>query len=601
MVSDKKKVAEILNNYFMESVENLEVERYMPTIIIEDDENDNDIDKMIRKFQNHPSILKINENVKMEGKFQFRDVTEEETFKRIISLDPSKACMKDDIPTKVILGTGDIVSSSLTTIFNNAKNAGMYPGPLKTADVTPVPKGREKKDKKKYRPISLTPILSKVFEKHMYEQITEYAGQFLSPYLFGYRKGHSTEQCLMVMIEMWRKALDEKQVVGAVLTDLSKAFDCLPHDLLIAKLHAYGFERSALDFIHSYLTDRTQRTQVDGEYSNHRTMKYGVPQGSILGPLLFNLFMNDIFYFMDKAKLANYADDTSTYISDEAIFPLLHALKSETEVVLEWFRVNEMKSNSDKCHLIVAENEHRPSYISNSCIYLDGERELLQSEKEVKLLGVWIDNKLTFEEHIKVLLRKGNQKLHALMRVSKYMSTEKLRLLMKTFIESHFNYCPLLWMFHSRKLNNRINSLHERALRVVYKDDNLTFEQLLERDKSFTIHERNLQKLAILMYKVKHKLCPQPIQDIFIQHSNPQGLRARDGDDLDKWLLPKARTVNHGIETLRFRGPVVWNLIPDHIKASKSLESFKSAIGNWKPEGCKCRLCKEYIPDLGYI
>ena len=155
-------------------------------------------------------------------------------------------------------------------------------------------------------------------------------------------------------------------------------------------------------------------------------MKCGVPQGSILGPLLFNLFMNDIFYFMDKAKLANYADDTSTYISDEAIFPLLHALKSETEVVLEWFRVNEMKSNGDKCHLIVAENEHRPSYISNSCIYLDGERELLQSEKEVKLLGVWIDNKLTFEEHIKVLLRKGNQKLHALMRVSKYMRRHQL-------------------------------------------------------------------------------------------------------------------------------------------------------------------------------
>ena len=601
MVSDKKKVAEILNNYFMESVENLEVERYMPTIVIEDDENDNDVDKMIKKFQNHPSILKINENVKTEGSFKFRDVTEEETFNKIISLDPSKACMKDDIPTKVILGTGDIVSPILTDVFNEAKNAGKYPGPLKTADVTPVPKGREKKDKKKYRPISLTPILSKVFEKHMYEQIAEYAGQFLSPYLFGYRKGHSTEQCILVMIEMWRKALDEKKVVGAVLTDLSKAFDCLPHDLLIAKLHAYGFERSALNFILSYLTDRTQRTQVDGEYSNQRTLKYGVPQGSILGPLLFNLFMNDIFYFMDKAKLANYADDTSTYISEEGIFPFLHALKSETEVVLEWFRINEMKSNSDKCHLIVAENEHRPSYISNSCIYLDGERELIQSEEVVKLLGVLIDNKLTFEEHIKVLLRKGNQKLHALMRVSKYMSSEKLRLLMKAFIESHFNYCPLLWMFHSRKLNNRINSLHERALRVVYKDDNLTFEQLLERDKSFTIHERNLQKLAILMYKVKHGICPQPIQDIFIQHRNPQGLRARDGDDLEKWLLPKTRTVNYGIETLRFRGPVLWNLIPDDIKASKSLESFKCNIENWKPQGCNCRLCKEFIPNLGYI
>ena len=330
-------------------------------------------------------------------------------------------------------------------------------------------------------------------------------------------------------------------------------------------------------------------------------MKYGVPQGSILGPLLFNLFMNDIFYFIDKSKLANYADDTSTHLSDEGIFPFLHALKGETEVVLEWFRINEMKSNSDKCHLIVAENEHRPSYISNSCIYLDEERALLQSEELVKLLGVWIDNKLTFEEHIKTLLKKGNQKLHALMRIKKYMSFEKLRLLMTTFIESQFNYCPLLWMFHSRKLNNRINKLHERALWTVYKDDDLTFEQLLQKDNSFTIHERNLQKLAILMYQVKHKMCPQPVQDIFMQSNNAPVLRARDEDDIEHWVLPKVRTVNYGIETIRCRGPIVWNLIPDEIKRSKSLESFKSAIGNWKPQGCNCRLCKEYIPNLGFI
>ena len=141
----------------------------MPTIVIEDNECGDDIDRMIKKFQDHPSILKINENVKIKESFKFRDVTEEETFNKLISLDPSKACMKDDIPTKVILGTGDIVSSTLTTIFNNAKNEESFPGPLKTADVTPIPKGRAKKDKKKYRPISLTPILSKVFEKHMYE------------------------------------------------------------------------------------------------------------------------------------------------------------------------------------------------------------------------------------------------------------------------------------------------------------------------------------------------------------------------------------------------------------------------------------------------
>ena len=156
-------------------------------------------------------------------------------------------------------------------------------------------------------------------------------------------------------------------------------------------------------------------------------------------------------------------------------------------------------------------------------------------------------------------------------------------------------------MFHSRKMNKRINSLHERALRVVYKDDNLTFPQLLEKDKSFTIHERNLQKLAALMCQVKHKMCPQPVQDIFLLNSRAPELRSRDKDDLEHWVLPKARTVNYGIETLRYRGPDIWNLIPDEIKKSKSLESFKNEIGNWKPLGCRCRLCKEYICDLGYI
>ena len=138
MISDKKKVAEILNNYFLESVENLEVERYMPTIVIEDndDVNEDVIDKMVKKFQNHPSILKINENVQLDENFKFRDVTEEEMFRKIISLDPSKACMKNDIPTKVLLGTGDIVCSSLTKLFNDAKNAGKYPSPFKTENVT---------------------------------------------------------------------------------------------------------------------------------------------------------------------------------------------------------------------------------------------------------------------------------------------------------------------------------------------------------------------------------------------------------------------------------------------------------------------------------
>ena len=127
----------------------------------------------------------------------------------------------------------------------------------------------------------------------------------------------------------------------------------------------------------------------------------------------------------------------------------------------------------------------------------------MEDEQSVKLLGAQIDNKLTFKEHIETQLKKANQKLHALMRVKKFLSEDKLKLIMKTFIESQFNYCPILWMFHSRRLNNRINKLHERALRVTYDNDDLSFHDLLEKDNSFTIHERNLQKLAVEMYKVE--------------------------------------------------------------------------------------------------
>ena len=238
--------------------------------------------------------------------------------------------------------------------------------------------------------------------------------------------------------------------------------------------------------------------------------------------------------------------------------------------------------------MLAADINHK-YYSSHSYIYLD--KAFLENEESVKLLGVQIDKNLDFEEHITSLVKEGNQKLYALMRISKYLTKDKSRLVMKTFIESQLNYCPLLSMCHSRELNRKINKLHERTLRIVYKNNELTFEEFLNMDDSFTIHERNLQKLATEMYKVKHNLCPKPFQELFTP-----AIRANND-----WVIPKVRTVNKGVETIRYRGPKTWELIPVEIKISKSLSSFKEKIKKWKPVGCTCRLCKTYIKDLDYI
>ena len=382
-------------------------------------------------------------------------------------------------------------------------------------------------------------------------------------------------------------ALDAKCTAGGILTDLSKAFDCLNHELLIAKLDAYGFGIEACKFILDYLRNRKQRTKVGDAFSKWLETKWGIPQGSILGPLLFNLFINDIFFFIEESYIANYADDNTQYATGKNLDELLKNLENETNVVLKWFKFNEMKSNEDKCHLIVS-NE------LNVSVRLG--QEVIPAEDSVTLLGVKIDYKLDFSGHVESLLKKGNQKLHALARISKYVSRDKLKLIMNTFIKSQFNYCPLLWMFHSRTLNNRINKLHERALRIVYKNEELDFQKLLELSGDVTVHQKNLQRLAIEMYKVKNGIAPVPFQRIFDEGSNTYNLRNQN-----TWVLPKMRTVSYGTETIRYRGPLIWDSLSNDLKEASSLRVFKYKIKTIGKIDCACRLCKTFIPNLGFL
>ena len=217
--------------------------------------------------------------------------------------------------------------------------------------------------------------------------------------------------------------------------------------------------------------------------------------------------------------------------------------------------------NADKCKLLITNHENN--------ISLSIDVNIIDASKSVKLLGIKIDKSLDFNEHASSLCKKINLKLHALARISQFMDKGKLRVLMKAFIESQFGYCPLIWMHHSRTLNNKINKLHERALRLVHKGHISTFEELLLQDESFTIHHRNLQKLATEMYKVKHNLSPIFMKLIFPNSNNPYNTRK-----YQDFKTHNIKTAFNGSEAITYRGPITWNLVPDNIKTSNSLNEF---------------------------
>ena len=538
IISDDTKVANTFNDYFTNIVKNLNIQESITEEDIAKNVNVK-IDDCISRFRNHESIIRIKQNVNSDNKFQFSTCNLENIEKKITEINIHKPTTYNHIPAKMLVSVKNTSSRYIHYFYNVAIKEGIFPNSLKLADLTPAHKKQEKTNKENYRPISILSTPSKIFENIMYEDMYNYMNNKLSSCLCGFRKGYSSQYCLMLMLEKWKEALDKKKLAGAILTDLSKAFDCLNHQLLIAKLEAYGFSRLSLALIFSYLTGRKQRTKINNSLSEWADISSGIPQGSILGPLLFNIYINDIFYFIKEDKITNYADDTTPYAIENSIDKLIDTLEEDINIILTWFDNNFFKLNPDKCKLLIT------NHAENVAIKIKDVNII--AEKSVKLLGIKIDNNLNFDEHVSSLCKKANMKLHALSRISHLMNKDKLRLLMKAFIESQFAYCPLVWMFHSRILNNKINKLHERALRLVYKDIHLSFHEMLEIDKSFSIHDRNLQKLATEMFKVKNNLSPSFMKSIFILNECKYDLRKNPG-----FTGKNIRTTAYGSETISY-------------------------------------------------
>ena len=544
--------------------------------------------KIFDKYKDHPSIKLINAKNSYKV-FKFRQIDIEEVKKIFQSLDAKKAAQKDDIKTNLLKKNVDFFAKYTCDDINDSIRSSKFPNELKQADIVPAHKKRSKLSKENCKPIRILPNVSKIYERCLYDQIATYLEHIFSRYQCGFCKGYSAQQCFLAMIEKWKKTVDNGVVFGALLTNLSKAFDCIPHDLIIAKLEACGFHINALKLIHDYLSNRKQRVKVNDAYSSWKDIFYGVPQGSILSPLLFNIHICDLFYFLKDLDIANYADDTTIYIVSEKKESVIRALETSSSLLFGWFNNNFMKANSDKStsHLIMSCAEATTAVIDGSPI---------DSSKTEVLQGITIDHELKFDDHVNRLCKKAILKLNALARIAPFMSVSKKRIIINSFIESRFRYCPLIWMFHSRGLNHKINRFHERALRITYNDKSSSYGELLTKDRSVTIHHRNIRALAIEIYKVVLGISLPLLNEVFVPRQCSYELRGNS-------FLERRRvkSVRYGTESISSFAPKIWEILPNERKDSDTLQIFIAKIKKWVPVECPCRLCKIYLPQVGFI
>ena len=492
-----------------------------------------------------------------------------------------KASGIDGISARIMKLGQDEIIQPLTSIVNYSLLNSTFPDRMKVAQVVPLHKKNSTLEKGNYRPVSVLPVLSKIFERAIHCQLVKFFNHHFNDYLSAFRPGYGCQTVLLKVIEDWKRALDENKYLAAILMDLSKAFDCIPHDLLLLKLKAYGLADNAVHLIKSYLSNRKQCVKVNDVCSNFLDLYKGVPQGSILGPVIFNIFLNDIFYFVTNCDLYNYADDNTLSYASSNIIEIKQVLETNSSILVEWFSNNQMQANPDKFQAICIGKK-----TNNANLIFNIEGTEIKPEECVKLLGVTIDYQLKFKEHISNVCRRASQQLNVLKRIGRFLKRLGRLTVYHTFIMSNFNYCPLTWHFCGEVETKKLEKIQQRVLRFIYEDHVSSYETLLHKSKMPSLKLRRMRTLALETFRIIHKETPVYLHDIINVKHNSYSFRYSNLVE-----IPQVRTTFYGKNSFRFGAAKLWNSLPNSFRQISSFNQFKSQITSWEGESCKCSAC----------
>ena len=559
--SDPSKIANSFNKYFSSIASKLQAEIHPPS-------------------QDFNSYLKNRNN----NSFFIAPTDKKEVMNIIENINTSKATGPHSIPPYILSQVNQYIAQPIADLVNMSFQQGNYIDALKISNTIPIFKGKGSElNVSNYRPISLLSNINKIFEKLMYTRVYNFLNKHNCIYKkqFGFRQNHSTIHALIDLTEDIRQALDKNEFAVGVFIDLQKAFDTVDHKILLKKLDHYGIRGVANKWFESYLENRLQFVSINGFTSATILMLLGVPQGSILGPLLFLIYINDFHQSIMYSNPRHFADDTNLMITNKSLKKIRKKLNSDLKSLSRWLRANKISLNAGKTELIIFRHPMKPIDYDLK-VRINGKR--LYESVFVKYLGVLIDPYLKWNYHVDLIAPKLSRAIGMLSKLRHFVNSSTLRSVYYGIFSSIMSYASQVWGQISNKYVNRISRLQDKAIRIInFAAFNDSRGKLYKKKKILRLEDHIKIQNFLFAHDSLNKNLPEAFGNYFtlVSENHDHFTRAAS---MKHFSLPKKRTSIYGIKSIMYQSTLTWNHFINEFEndqlVSKSKHVCKKIISN---------------------
>jgi len=511
-----------------------------------------------------------------DSEFEVFSVISVDKLSEIVCKLENKSGTEEGITVEIMKKVVMVAGTKICYLFNRSLEEGTFPNEWKEAIVVPIPKIQKTKKVEEFRPINKLPIYEKILEIIVHNQLVEYMenNNLLEECQSGFRARHSCETALQWVVSDWKKSIGEEKMIGVVFLDLRRAFELVDRDILLKKMEWYGIKGVVLSWFKSYLENRSQRVKFNGILSDPVAVNLGVPQGSVLGPLLFLLYINDLTKIVcGNCEIRLFADDALIYTTGYASQEINDNLNEQMGRIEKWLKINRLQLNISKTKVMLVRGVRKKVMESN--IDIKFKNTVLEVVSEIKYLGVIIDKNLNFTAHVNYLGKKIGSKLGILRRISANLTPYMRCVVYKAIVAPLFEYCSSILLCLSDTNMQYLQKLQNKGMRIILRCNiRVRIKDMLEALQFMSVKERIVYNVCILIHKMVTGECPSYLKNRIELVGIKSGVQTRQRGTL---LISRCKTREEQ-KMLLYEGFKWYNNLPNEIKKESRLQSFRRVL-----------------------